>query len=139
MRANGFPSCRPDPLAPQPWQIQAQGELGFGPSACPALCPALLACVCWSLLLCGLFSLRALLPLGRCTCLSCACFLWSIGLGMAPVYSCLWLWFLALISSLVSVSCWDLCSHCSSQEKPSEQLLIYTHVSLTQTSAVPGL
>lgn len=46
MRAGGFPSCRPDPLSPEPWQIQAQGELGLGPSACPALCPALLACVC---------------------------------------------------------------------------------------------
>lgn len=30
MRASGFPSCRSDPFSPEPWQIQAQGELGLG-------------------------------------------------------------------------------------------------------------
>lgn len=86
VRASACLSCRPEPLSPQPRQSQAPGRLELvALSACPALYPVLLACICWSLPLCGL--LQALLPLGSCTCLSCARFLWSIGLGMAPVYS----------------------------------------------------
>lgn len=88
VRASGCLSRRPDPLDAQLWRSQAQGKLELvALSARSVLCPVLLACTCWPLPLCGLLSWWALLPLGSCTCLSCVCFLWSIGLGMTPEYS----------------------------------------------------
>lgn len=135
VRASGFPSCRPDLFSPEPWQIQAQGELGLGPSACPALCPALLACHAFA----GPSSSVVCFPDELCC-------LWE-GALVCPVHaSCgplVWAWLLCIAafgsgSSVLHLSLplW-VWSHCSSQEKPSEQVLIYTHLSLTETSAVP--
>lgn len=134
VKASGFLSCRLDLLDTQLWQSQAQEKLELvALSACPALCPVLLACAFWPLPLCGLLSWWALLPLGSCICLSCACFLWSISLGMALVYSWLRLWFFSceceLLGALIPLS----------SQRRVEQLLIYTHVSLAQTSAVSRL